>query len=99
MPAGNRYACTEASAEQAQGQVSPVTAWFSADALGSRGPDSEWGSEFSEDGSQTRCRNCEDGVSFFTGGECTDCSSGWEDALYGYSCCSSAEDTDRTTST
>jgi hypothetical protein len=72
--------------------VSPVTAWFTADALGSRGPDSAWGSEFSEDGSQTRCRNCEDGVSLFTGGECTDCNSGWEDALYGYSCCSSAEE-------
>lgn len=53
-----------------------------------------WGGEWSEDGSQARCRECDGGA--LLGTIIDDCGScdgtGWEDAQYGYSCCTSAND-------
>jgi hypothetical protein len=51
-----------------------------------------WGAEWSADGSRTKCRNCEDGISLIDGTECGGCDGGWEDALYGYSSCDTAEE-------
>jgi hypothetical protein len=54
-----------------------------------------WGSIRSADGSRTECSECDGtGTTHYAGEEpCTSCDGeGWEDALYGYSCCWSAED-------
>lgn len=49
-----------------------------------------WGAERSEDGSQTRCREC-DGTGTAFGENCGTCDGeGWEDCLPGYSCCDTA---------
>ncbi|SEN87220.1 hypothetical protein [Nonomuraea pusilla] len=51
-----------------------------------------WGSKWSTDGRQTRCHDCA-GTGNYFGEQCKTCDGdGWEDALYGYSCCDSAED-------
>ncbi|GAA0719758.1 hypothetical protein Drose_06055 [Dactylosporangium roseum] len=53
-----------------------------------------WGSEWSEDGTQTRCHECDGGA--LLGSiidNCRTCdNTGWEDAQYGYSCCWSGAD-------
>lgn len=52
-----------------------------------------WGSEFSEDGSATRCHNCDNGQTFVFGEKCDLCEgTGWEDCAEGYSCCDTAEE-------
>jgi hypothetical protein len=51
-----------------------------------------WGSEFSADGTQTRCHSCDDGMDWDRNAPCSTCDgTGWEDCLRGYSCCTSAE--------
>ena len=50
-----------------------------------------WGSEFSADGTQTRCHGCDDGMDWDRNAPCRTCDgTGWEDCLRGYSCCPDA---------